>query len=107
MKTRQDNDLTDRTDAIYAENKTELLWSKGLDAVYDETKTGQQPERSYRCGLHRKQDWIVRSYWIGYDLWRKLDWTMTWPVVHVQPTPKVTLSYSDRWDQVQSVMKTR
>ena len=36
MKTRQDNDLTDYTGAIYDENETKLSWSIGLGAVYDE-----------------------------------------------------------------------
>ena len=26
MKTRQDNDVTDRTGVVYAENDSELLW---------------------------------------------------------------------------------
>ena len=35
-KIRQDNDVIDRTDAVYAENEIELLWSIGPGPVFDE-----------------------------------------------------------------------
>ena len=36
MKTKQDNDLTDRASAFYAKNDTELSWPIGSGADYDE-----------------------------------------------------------------------
>ena len=36
MKTRQDNDVTNCTGAIYVENETKLSWSIGRDAICDE-----------------------------------------------------------------------
>ena len=35
MKTRQDNDMTNRIGAVYAENEIKLSWSIELGAVYD------------------------------------------------------------------------
>ena len=41
-KVIQDNDMTDRTSAVYIENEIELSWLIGLGAVYDENQIGQQ-----------------------------------------------------------------
>lgn len=38
MKIKQDNYMTDCTDAVYVENDIELLWSIRLGIVCDETK---------------------------------------------------------------------
>ena len=35
-KTREDNDVTDRTSVVYAKNDIELWWSIRLGAIYDE-----------------------------------------------------------------------
>ena len=35
MKTKQDNDVTDRIGAIYAINETKLSWPIGSGAIYD------------------------------------------------------------------------
>ena len=90
MKTRRDNDMIDCIGAVYANNKTGLLWPIKLgvvcdknndvtgcrdvmyakndielswpikpSVVYDENQTRQWRDRSYSCGLHRKQYWIV------------------------------------------------
>ena len=37
MKTKQDNDMTDRTGAVYVETNTELLWPIGSGANYNKT----------------------------------------------------------------------
>ena len=42
MKIRQDNDVTDRTRAIYDENETKLSWPIGLSADCDENQIGQR-----------------------------------------------------------------
>ena len=55
MKTRQDNDMTKHTSAVYAENVTELLCPIKLSAVYDENQIGQKCDLLYRCNLRRKQ----------------------------------------------------
>ena len=36
MKTGQDNYVTDRKDAVYAENEIELLWLIESGTIYDE-----------------------------------------------------------------------
>lgn len=40
MKTRQDNNVTDRTGVVYGEIKIELSWSIGQDAVFHEKQIG-------------------------------------------------------------------
>lgn len=39
MKTRQDSDVTNCIDAVYAENQNELPCLIGLGAVYEENNT--------------------------------------------------------------------
>ena len=41
MKTRQENDMTERTGAVYKENDIELSSLIGLGVVCDENQTGQ------------------------------------------------------------------
>ena len=41
MKTRQDNDMTNRTGAFYTKNDIELLWPIRLGVIYDKNKTWQ------------------------------------------------------------------
>ena len=36
MKTRQDNNMINRTGVVYSKNNTKLLWPIGLSANYDE-----------------------------------------------------------------------
>ena len=38
MKTRQDNDVTDHTGAIYVENNIELSWPIESGVVYDKNQ---------------------------------------------------------------------
>ena len=59
MKTKQDNDMTDYTSAIYAKNKTELLCLIKPGVIYDENQIGQWwdqigqwRDKSYRPGLN-------------------------------------------------------
>ena len=42
MKTRQDNDMTNRIGAVYVKSDTELLWSTESGGVCDENKRGQR-----------------------------------------------------------------
>lgn len=51
MKTKQDNNVTDQTGALYVENDIELSWPIGPGAVYDEFQRGQRCDQSYKCGL--------------------------------------------------------
>lgn len=39
MKTIQNNDVVDRTGAIYTKNETKLSWLIGLGMIYAETET--------------------------------------------------------------------
>ena len=41
METRYDNDVIDRTGAVYVENKTNLLWSIESSADCDENQIRQ------------------------------------------------------------------
>lgn len=41
-KTRQDNDLIDRTSPLYAKHKTELLWPNRWGTIYEKDQTKQQ-----------------------------------------------------------------
>ena len=41
MKTKDNNDVIDHIDVVYAENKTEPLWLIGLGVISDENKIGQ------------------------------------------------------------------
>lgn len=51
MKTKQNNDITDRTGTIYAKNDTELSWLIEPGVVYDENQIGQQHDWLNRYGL--------------------------------------------------------
>ena len=51
MKTRQDNDVTDYKEAVYAKNETKLSWSIRLSVDYDKNQRGQRRDWSYKCGL--------------------------------------------------------
>lgn len=41
VKTRQDNNMTDRTDVIYIENEIKFLWPIDSGMVYDKNQTKQ------------------------------------------------------------------
>lgn len=55
MEMTQDNDVIDYTGLIYVENDSELSRPIRLSTVHDENHTRQQCDRSYKCGLYRKQ----------------------------------------------------
>ena len=96
MKTRQDNDVTDRTDAVYAENQNELPCLIGLGAIYEENNTWQRCDKSYKSSLHQNQNyqnWTFGTYMIGCGMWWKLDRKTMWPIVQVRPTLKTILNY--------------
>ena len=50
-KTRQDNDMTDRTGTIHAKNENELSGSIILGVIYDKNQIGQRCEQSYSSSL--------------------------------------------------------
>ena len=55
MKTRQDNDVTNRIGLVYVKTKPQFsgpIWS---GAVYDENQIRQWRDWYYRCGLRRKR----------------------------------------------------
>ena len=55
-KTRQKNNVTDLTSAIYVEKEIELSRPIRPIVVYDENQIGQQHDQSYRCGLCQKRN---------------------------------------------------
>ena len=69
MKTRQDIDVTDHKDVVYAKNEIELSWSIKQGAICDENRTGQWHDWLYSCNLSWKQNWVVMTYWTGCGLW--------------------------------------
>ena len=99
--------MTDCIGTIYAEDKTELLWSIGPGSVYHDNQTRQWHYWSYRYNLCWKQNWAIMIDWIGCGLSQKLDKTTTWSIVQVQPTSEMKLSYRDQLDLVWSMIKTR
>ena len=70
MKTREDNDMTDHTSAIYVENEIELLWPIKLGMACDENQIGQWLDPFYRSSLHWKWYWIVETYRNECGLWQ-------------------------------------
>ena len=49
MKTKQDNNVTNRTGAIHVKLETELSSLIKPSVVYDENQVGQQHHRLYKC----------------------------------------------------------
>lgn len=94
-------------DAIYIENKTDLMWPIGLGPIYDKNLTGQWHDCLYRLNLHQNWNWTVGTYMIGCSLCWKLDKTMTWSIIQVWFMPKTKLSCCDRLDWVPFVTKTK
>ena len=80
-KTRQDNDVADRIDLVYAKIETELLGPIWLGAVCDENHTRQQCGWSYNYVLRWNQYWTIFIDQIGCSVSQKLDRTMMWPIV--------------------------
>ena len=61
-KIRQDNDMIDHTNVVYAENETKLSCPLGLGTVCDENHIAQQGDQSYRSGLSQNQNRIIGTY---------------------------------------------
>lgn len=62
MKTRQANNVTDRTNLIYAENKTNLPCPIKSSVMCDENHIGQRRDQSYKSSLHRNQNKTIEAY---------------------------------------------
>ena len=106
MKTKQDNEVTDLTSAN-AKNETELSWPIRLGVIYDKNQTGEEHDRSYKCGIHWKLYFIVMTNKIGCGLCWKPYMTMTWPILQVRSTLKTKLNCRDRYDCARSKTKTK
>lgn len=74
-------------------NKIELSWPIKAGAVYDENKTEQRHDRSYKCILCRKQYWIIMINCTEGSLWRKIDSTTTWLIIQVWYMQKKKLEF--------------
>ena len=81
MKTKEDNNVIDCTDVVYAKNDVELLWPIRPSADYDEKQIGQLRDWSYRCRLCQKQNRATMTDQIGSDMWQKVDRTTMWLIV--------------------------
>lgn len=86
---------------------TELSRPIWLGMIYDKNHIEQQCDPLYRCDLRRKWNWVIMTDWTRCGLWGKPIRTKTWLIVQVWSTLKTKLSYRDRSNQVQFVMKTR
>ena len=63
MKTRQDNDMSDYTNVVYANNETELLWLIRSGMVYDENQIGQWRDQTSRYNYTKndiEQSWLIK-----------------------------------------------
>lgn len=69
--------MTDRIDVVFIENETELLWPIRLSMVYDENKTGQQRDQSYKFDLGWNRNWTVGTYLTRCNMWWTPDETTT------------------------------
>ena len=103
----ENNNVTDRIDLVYVEVETKLAGPIWSSVVYDENQTRKWLDRSSRC-IYDENDielsWLIRS---GCQLWWKLDRRTTWLIVQMRSTPKTKLSYCERLNHVQSMMKTK
>ena len=70
MKTRQNNDMTDSTIAIYAKNKIELLCLIGLRAVNDKSLV--------TAAFHTINPKFFKDYYILYHKSRILDYYISY-----------------------------
>lgn len=73
--------MTDRTGAVYVESNTELSWPIGLGANCDENQIEKLRDLFYKYGLRQKWNWANVINQTGFDLWRKLNNTITWSIV--------------------------
>ena len=58
-----------------------MIWLIKSGAHFDENEIRQLRDWSYECDLRWKQNWALMSDHTKYDLWQKLDKTMTWSIV--------------------------
>lgn len=105
MKTRQENDVTDRIDLIYVKTEIELSIPIWTSVIYAENQKGQWYDPSCRCDLRWKQNWVVVTNRIGCHLLQKPRIT-TWLIVQVQSKLNTILNYHDWSNQVPTMIKT-
>lgn len=106
-KTKEDNDVTKKTNVVYIKNNIELSWLIWLGVIYEENQTIQWHDRSCRYNLRRKMKLSCFDRSNSVWLWQKSNKTMTWWIVQVWFTSKTILNCRDRLDWVQIMMKTR
>ena len=56
MKNREDNEVTDRTGVIFAQQDTKLLRLIWWGIVYDEDWIWERHDQSYRSNLYQNQN---------------------------------------------------
>ena len=83
MKTRHDNDMIDRTGAVYTENDIELSWLIGLGVNCYGNLIGKQCVWSYKISLCQKWNWVVMIDQRGSSLWWKLGRITTWLILYI------------------------
>lgn len=70
-KTRLDNDMTNRTSAVYVKDEIDLSLPIQQGVVYDENQTGIRCDWLNNYGLCRKLYRIVKTSWTRCGIWRK------------------------------------
>lgn len=68
-KARQDNNVTNHIDLVYAEIEIELSRPIWPSVVCDENHIGQQHGRLYNCIILQNQYWTILIDRIKYSLW--------------------------------------
>ena len=98
MKTRQDNDMTDRAGVVYVKNKTKLSWLIKPSVVYDESQIGQRHDQSYRYNLRQKRYLTIIT---------NRTWFWLWLIIQIWSTLKKKLSCRNQSNWVWSVIKIK
>ena len=99
--------MTNHTNVVYAENKTELPWLTRSGVECDENQIEQRHEWSYMCSLGRKQNLAILTDRIECGMWWKSNRKTSLPIVQIRFMTKMILNYHDRLNQVSIIMKTK
>lgn len=92
LKSRQDNDVTDRIGITFVKCIIELSRPIRQDTVHLEKKTRQWCDRLYRCALRRMRYSTVKIDWIVYGLWWRWDKPTILAIIQVHSMLKMKLN---------------
>ena len=95
---KPDKTTTWRFRHIRSMSKTKFIYHDLSDRVWSMMKTRQDMIDNRPLVYAKIKIEPSGPHLIGYDLWWKLDKTMTWPIIQVQSTPKMILNFRDWLD---------